>query len=173
MDFTILAACVATVIVAAATDIHDQRVPNWLTFPAALLAVVLHVYAAGMQGLLFSLGGYASGFALLIIFYAVGGMGAGDVKLLATVGAFLGPREVLSVFSLAAVFGAIYAVGVIVYLWLLEARAGGGLKLAAQTLLRTGFAGTGQTWEHYPKLRYALVIGLGVLASQALEEPLF
>ena len=168
MDFTIQAACVATALVAAATDIHSQRVPNWLSFPAAILAVVLHSSFSGFSGLLFSFEGLTVGFALLIGFYAVGGMGAGDVKLLAAVGAFLGPWEVFQVFLYATVFGGIYAIAVIVYLWAVESHRAGGLALGLRTLLRTGLQLDGQieSWGHYPKLRYAVVIALGVLVSQ-------
>lgn len=169
MDFTIQAACVATAIVAAATDIHGQRVPNWLSLSAAVLAVVLHTYLSGLSGLLFSLEGLTIGFALLIGFYAVGGMGAGDVKLLAAVGAFLGPWEVFQVFLYATVFGGIYAIAVIAYLWAVESSRAGGLVLGFRTLLRTGFQLEGQmeSWGRYPKLRYAVVIALGVMVSQA------
>ncbi|HYC55236.1 MAG TPA: prepilin peptidase [Candidatus Binatia bacterium] len=177
MDFTIQVALVVTVVIAAVTDIIGQRVPNWLTLSALLLAVTLHTIASGTDGLLFSLAGFGAGFALLIPFYALGGMGAGDVKLLAAVGAFMGAKQVLWVFIFAGLFGGLYAVGLLVMQAFQQFGAAGAakdLQTHLKTIVLTG--GDVRSWtstlRSYPKLRYAVVIALGVAVTRFFEESL-
>ena len=81
-----------TLIVAAVIDGLQLKVPNWITFPMIIsgwvYSVVLSPYA-GWEGLMYSVLGTIVGLALLLPAYAIGGMGAGDVKLLAGVGAWV------------------------------------------------------------------------------------
>ena len=79
-----------TLVVAAAIDGYKLKVPNWLTFPMILSGWVYNTAAFGWEGLLWSLLGTVVGLALLLPLYSIGGMGAGDVKLLAGVGAWVG-----------------------------------------------------------------------------------
>lgn len=84
-------ASIALVLVACVPDVRTRRIPNVLTFGAALVAFVFHAWSGGLAGLLTSLMGWALGAALFFPFFALRGMGAGDVKLIAAVGAWLGP----------------------------------------------------------------------------------
>ena len=77
--------------VAVATDLKSHRIPNLLLLPALSLALMLHAINSGMAGLVTATGGLTFGLAMLMPLYAVGGMGAGDVKLLGVIGSFLGP----------------------------------------------------------------------------------
>jgi prepilin peptidase CpaA len=87
------AACVlVTVIVGAVWDLATRRIPNALTFGSAGCALVFAAWHGGPTELLWSGAGYLSGLALFLPLFILGGMGAGDVKLLAAVGAWLGPR---------------------------------------------------------------------------------
>jgi prepilin peptidase CpaA len=95
--------------VAAFTDIRSFRVPNYITFPLLLAGIVFHACISSGQGLSFGLAGAAVGFACLIIFYVLGGVGAGDVKLLAAMGAWIGPQAILALFMVAAILMGIYA----------------------------------------------------------------
>jgi prepilin peptidase CpaA len=89
---TVQAASVGvSVIVGAAWDVATRRVPNALTFTSATSALVLATWQSGVHGLTESASGLLTGLALFLPFFALGGMGAGDVKLLAAVGAWLGP----------------------------------------------------------------------------------
>lgn len=99
----------AILILAALFDIRHRKIPNLITLPAMLAGLVFHFSTGGLEGLFFSLKGLGLGFALLIPFYAGGGMGAGDVKLMSAVGAFVGTLQVLKIFLLAAFTGAAYA----------------------------------------------------------------
>jgi prepilin peptidase CpaA len=78
---------------ACAFDLRTRRIPNWLTFGAAGAALVFHFVTSGASGVALSIGGWATGAALLLLPYALGGMGAGDVKLVGALGAWLGPGE--------------------------------------------------------------------------------
>jgi prepilin peptidase CpaA len=95
--------------ICAFTDLRMQKIPNVITLPAALLAMGLHAYHAGLQGFYLSLGGWGLGLALLILPYALNAMGAGDVKLLAAIGAVVGPLAVFIIFLYTAIIGAAYA----------------------------------------------------------------
>ena len=101
-------------VVAAVIDGRALKVPNWLTFPFALLGLVAAVRPGGL-GLMVAGQGLLLGLALLLPLYAVGGMGAGDVKLLAGVGAWIGPALVWESFIATAIVGAVMAIGMMVW----------------------------------------------------------
>ena len=86
--------------VAIATDLHRHRIPNVLVVIMLGCGIVLHSSFMGGAGVLSALSGVVAGFLILIPFYALGGIGGGDVKLLIGVGSFLGPWSV----ALAGVF---------------------------------------------------------------------
>ena len=73
-------------VVAAVIDGYKLKVPNWITFPMVLSGWAYGAFAHGWEGIGLSLIGTIVGLALLMPAYAIGGMGAGDVKLLAGVG---------------------------------------------------------------------------------------
>ena len=81
--------------VAAFIDVRTKRIPNLLTFGSAAIALVYHGWTDGLSGLGQSAAGWAIGVALFLPMFLLRGMGAGDVKLLGSVGAWLGPRLVL------------------------------------------------------------------------------
>jgi len=89
-------------VLAAAEDLRSRCVPNWLT-GAAVIAAVLVAIGGGWHALARTAAGSAVGFAILLPLYALGGMGGGDIKLMAAFGALLGPSATVE----AAVFGAV------------------------------------------------------------------
>jgi prepilin peptidase CpaA len=106
-----------TLVVAAVIDGLKLKVPNWITFPMIISGWIYSAAFspyAGWEGLMFSLVGTAVGLALLLPLYAIGGMGAGDVKLLAGVGAWVWGTVTLYAFVLSAVVGGIIAVLMVV-----------------------------------------------------------
>jgi prepilin peptidase CpaA len=102
-----------TLVVAAVIDGLKLKVPNWITFPMIvsgwIYSATLSPYA-GWEGLMYSLIGTVVGLALLMPAYAIGGMGAGDVKLLAGVGAWVWGTTTLYAFAVSAIVGGIIAV---------------------------------------------------------------
>lgn len=102
-------------VVAAAIDGWKLKVPNWLTIPLIVSAWGCSGALFGWSGLWASLQGTAVGLGLLLPAYAIGGMGAGDVKLLAGVGAWLGMIDTLWAFVVSAIVGAALAIGMVLY----------------------------------------------------------
>ncbi len=98
--------------VACVTDLRSRRIPNVLTFGGSVAALVFFLVAGGPRGLGFSAFGWLVGFALLFPFFLLKGMGAGDVKLLALIGSWLGPVLVLKVALYGALAGGVLAVAV-------------------------------------------------------------
>ena len=105
----------AALIVAAAIDGWKLKVPNWLTFPRIVSGWVYCGFDAGWQGLGDSVLGTLAGLAMLMPLYAIGGMGAGDVKLLAGVGAWVGAIVTLYSFCLSALIGGVIAVAMVAW----------------------------------------------------------
>ncbi len=105
-----------TLVVAAVIDGMKLKVPNWITFPMIVSGWIYSATLspfAGWDGLMFSLIGTVVGLALLLPAYAIGGMGAGDVKLLAGVGAWVWGTVTLYAFAVSAIVGGIIAVGMV------------------------------------------------------------
>ncbi len=102
-----------TLIVAAVIDGFELKVPNWLTFPLIISGWIYSVASFGWEGLGWSLVGTLVGLGLLLPAYAIGGMGAGDVKLLAGVGAWVYGTHTFFAFCISAVVGAVLAVAMV------------------------------------------------------------
>jgi prepilin peptidase CpaA len=98
---------------AAYVDWRQHRVPNWLTASIATAGLAAQVLCG--QGLLQGLGGLLVGFGVLIVPWAMHGMGAGDVKLMAAIGAWFGPWMTVISFCAGAVLGGVVAVVMIVW----------------------------------------------------------
>ncbi|OMF68075.1 A24 family peptidase [Paenibacillus sp. FSL R5-0766] len=83
-------ACCIYVIAAFITDIRSMKIPNRLTLPVTVAGVLAHIIWGGWDGFLFSAAGFAAGFGILFLMYAIGAVGAGDVKLFGGIGAWTG-----------------------------------------------------------------------------------
>ncbi|HTW77995.1 MAG TPA: A24 family peptidase [Terracidiphilus sp.] len=152
--------------VATFTDLHSRRIPNWLVFPYWLAGIVVRGVLFGWHGVGQSLAGAGVAIGIFGVFFLLGGMGAGDVKLCAAVGAWIGPAQTVFALILTALAG-----GVIVLVW----AALGGFLLDL-------FKGTGDLmagWKHGTirdpeatidnpgrrKIPYAPAIAVGTLFS--------
>jgi prepilin peptidase CpaA len=102
-------------VVAAFIDGYKLKVPNWLTFPLVTSGWAVSAISYGWEGLGWSLAGTLVGLALLLPAYAIGGMGAGDVKLLAGVGAWVGSETTLYAFCVSAIIGGLIAIVMVLY----------------------------------------------------------
>ena len=103
MEVVVSATATVAASLAAIVDVRSRRIPNWLTLGLLLSGIALNIWQAGLQGGALALAGATLGLALLLPLYAVRAIGAGDVKLLAGLGALLGPHVLVSV----AVYGAL------------------------------------------------------------------
>jgi prepilin peptidase CpaA len=98
-------AALAVALAGCVTDLHSRRVPNTLTFGAAILAALFALVTSGLPGLVWAVSGWAVGLLLFLPLFALRGLGGGDVKLLAALGAWLGPAATLWVALWAALLG--------------------------------------------------------------------
>jgi prepilin peptidase CpaA len=112
---TLIAVTIATVC-----DIRSRRIPNWLVLPFLSAGIVVAAVTGGWGGLGQSMGGMSLAVLLMGIFYWLGGMGMGDVKLCAAIGAWIGPQQLSIALVMMGITGGVMAV-----LW---AVCGGYLK---------------------------------------------
>lgn len=113
MQFPQIAALVVAVA-ACATDLRWRRIPNILTFGAAAGAFGYYLSAGGGSAVAWSVAGWFLGGALFLPLFALRGLGGGDVKLVAAIGAWLGPASVVWVALWGAVAGGVLALVVAV-----------------------------------------------------------
>ena len=108
-------------------DLTRRRISNWTSGGAVIAGLIVHLAQKGWTGAMHSLFGSAIGFAVFLIFYLLGGMGGGDVKLMAGFGALLGDAQIMPAALWAAVSGGLMAM---VYLAVraVARRAGSGEK---------------------------------------------
>ncbi|GAJ01472.1 unnamed protein product [marine sediment metagenome] len=106
---------ISILIVAAVIDIRVKKIPNLITFPTMVFGLVYYGVTNGWDGLLFSLGGLALGMGVFLILYMMGGMGAGDVKLMGAVGAIIGSKGILLTALFSALVGGVYALIVLLF----------------------------------------------------------
>lgn len=154
---------------AAITDLLTGKVSNWITLPTTATGLVFHAAMNGTNGLSYSAKGLGVGFGLLILFYASGGFGAGDVKLVAATGSLLGPSEVLSAVWAATFIGGLFAMSLLII------RLGwGGMVRWTWSWLKSLVLLGGEppalpTKGNRLVVRYAPVFAIGTLVSLALS----
>jgi len=114
------------ILLASWIDYSQRRVPNWLNAALILTGLTAQGLYFGTSGLIAGALGVLTGFGLLIIPWIMHGMGAGDVKLMAAIGAWMGPLLTLYSFALGAAIGCVVAIIMIV--------STGRLKLACENI---------------------------------------
>ncbi|MGD9504773.1 MAG: prepilin peptidase [Syntrophobacteraceae bacterium] len=154
---------ICIVAVAVASDLKSRRIPNTLTVPASIAGLAVNVALHGWEdGPWTAFAGMAIAVIPPLLIFMLGGMGGGDVKLLAAIGAWLGPEGALSLLLCTALAGGVMSGA------LMLARPGGlaslrELKTDARLLLMTG-----KKLAPHPEGRtipYSLAIAVGVLAT--------
>lgn len=150
-------------LVATITDIRSRKVYNWLTFPAMILALVLNLMDQGWSGLGLSCFGLLVGGALFVpVFIFDDGMGAGDIKLMAVVGAFMGWKFSINAALYAVLIGGVLALIIL----LIHGELWESLKNIARfirSLVIPKLAMEKLSKKH--RLPYAVCIACGVLAT--------
>lgn len=168
-----LAGIAFTVILAAAAigDFRTRRIPNRLVAALAVLGVAFSVvYDQGLLGFPRAGGGLLVGLACWLPFYALGWIGAGDVKLYAAAGAWLGPMRALDGAVVGALSGAVLSL-----IWMMKAY---GVKYSVRTLgLAAGTPqvlapGTGATAKR-STLPYGIAIATGAVCAGWLPRLFF
>lgn len=171
MDPIIFASVTLALAAASATDLRSQRIPNALTLPMAVLALSYHSLTGGLGGLWFSFVGLGLGLALMLVPFLFGVMGGGDAKLMAAVGAWIGPVLTLEAFVLTTLAGGGYA------LFELARRPAilrGVLARFRVSLFATTVTGQfhyapARAEERLPRLCYGLAIAAGTLLAMGRE----
>lgn len=139
---------VAVALTACATDLTLRRIPNVLTCGAALAAVLYGGITGGSSGVISAVAGWCGGALIFMPFFLLGGMGAGDVKLLAAIGAWIGIPDVLWAAIYTSIAGG--AVAIVVAL--------------ARGYLRTAVSNIGMM------TRYWMTVGPRPVAGLTLES---
>ncbi len=157
--------------IAVIEDVRRLKIPNWVTFPTIIFALAYHFHSGGLDGLLFSAGGLATGIGLFIIPYLMGGMGAGDAKLMGAAGAILGPEGILIVSVIVILTGGIYGLGIFALHPRYAVSFIGRLWATFKTLFLTGqvIIIPPDKDEKRLVLRYAIPIAIGNLSYVAME----
>jgi prepilin peptidase CpaA len=104
-----------TGVAASVEDLWHRQISNWIPLAALVGGFACHAMRRGWMGLLEALGGAVAGFLVFLIFYILGGMGGGDVKLMAGFGAVLGWYRILEGALWTAGIGGIFALAVIAF----------------------------------------------------------
>ena len=102
--------CIAAV--ACCIDVREHRIPNSLTFGAAAAGIIFHTVVGGGDGLTGALLGWLTGAAIFFLPFALGGLGAGDVKLIAALGAWFVWPDALWLGLFTGIAGGVIAVAV-------------------------------------------------------------
>jgi prepilin peptidase CpaA len=102
-------------LAAALFDVLYRRIPNWLTVSGVVLALAMNtLIGAPEAGLVFSIAGLAVAFGIYVALYALRAMGAGDVKLMAAIGALVGWERWFGIFFITALIGGAMAIILVV-----------------------------------------------------------
>jgi len=171
MDLFLLTLLGSALVISAIDDLRRGKIPNMVTYPTMGLALGYHFISNGLSGLAFSAGGLGLGIGLFIIPYLMGGMGAGDVKLMGAAGAVLGAKGISIAAIMVILSGGIY--GVILFLmypkYLLSFLK--RLWLTMKTLFLTCqfIPIPPEKDPNRPVLRYALPIALGTMCYVCLK----
>jgi prepilin peptidase CpaA len=144
---------------ATVEDLRSRTISNWLCLFGLIAGLAVHAALQGWSGLGGSLLGALIGFAVFLIFFLLGGMGGGDIKLMAAFGAILGKRQIVHAAVFAAMVGGVMALIYVAY------------KKLRQLAQRDADGSTQSVRKE--SIPYAPAISLGVLISFLSEEELW
>jgi len=110
MDALLLAVLIPALFIVSFCDFYWHLIPNFITLSLVFTGLVVNTLVFGMDGLLNATKGLGIGLVCFIVFYLLGAMGAGDVKLVAGIGALVGGDKIVLVMVCAVFFGGLMAV---------------------------------------------------------------
>jgi prepilin peptidase CpaA len=102
-------------LTAGAMDARWRRIPNWLTYPAVPIAILLHTLDGGWHGAKLSLLGAALGLGVLLPFVLIRSLGGGDWKLMGALGAFFGPTRLIYVLFYTLLINGLMALVLVIW----------------------------------------------------------
>lgn len=166
----------ALLLIAAVIDVRTSRIPNWLVFGGALYGLIYNavspMYARDI-GVLFALGGMAVGLAALLPAYLFRVMGAGDVKLMTMVGAFLGASATVGAVLATLIAGGVLAIALAVGSGRLVRMLRNVAAMSRGTVLTLATGVMGVTVHDGPsagKMPYGVAIAVGSIAYLVLSQ---
>ncbi|SET59820.1 prepilin peptidase CpaA [Natronincola peptidivorans] len=104
-----------TLMICLVTDIKKRKIYNKVLVPALTIGLLIHLWTGGWVGIKEALVGFIVGLCILLIPFLLGGIGAGDVKLLATIGAIKGATFALYTGIWMGLAGGVIAIGILLY----------------------------------------------------------
>ena len=159
-DAIVVASIAAGVTTAAVIDIRTRRVPNWLTALIASVGILLAASGTGRLSIGASLAGLAVGLLLMLPGHVFGGLGAGDVKLLAAVGALMGPWPIARAFLYTAIAGGALAAAISLWRRQLKATLGRTASLVMSPAAAAPLINQPAANNRFP---YAPAVAIGAL----------
>jgi prepilin peptidase CpaA len=150
----LLCACFCASI-GAVTDVRTRRIPNVLTGTAAAVGLLLHLTVDGWKAMGLAAAAGLIGGAIFFIFFVVGGMGAGDIKLMAAVSTLAGFGHLMEIFFATAVTGGVFAIALAI----------------SRGKLKSTFINVGAVIQHHAAFGALPHPELNVLNSKALRLP--
>lgn len=169
MNFIITIILAAALLTATITDLRRQRIYNWLTFPLMLAGLAFHTTVGGVDGLLMSAAGFGLGIALMILPFLLGMMGAGDVKLMAGIGAWVGASTILVAFVFTCLVGGVYALGVLFFHREQAREVLANIKSTFVNFLVTRTLSYAPTSAALPRLCYGVAIAAGTVGAVVMN----
>ena len=171
MNLLLMIFLLIVVVIAALIDVRIRKIPNLLTYQTMAVALSYHGLRSGLDGLVFSGGGLALGTVFFILPYLMGGMGAGDAKLMGAVGSIIGPYGAFVACLLTALVGGFYCLLTLLnnpqYSRGLIARS--AMTLKTFVLTKQFIPIPAPEDEYKPKLCYGLAIAIGTSLYILLE----
>jgi prepilin peptidase CpaA len=155
------------VVIATISDLRSRRIPNWAVVPFLLAGMITLTATQGWHGLAQSLEGVLLALLLLGILYWLGGMGMGDVKLCAAIGAWVGPGQLMLALVLMGMAGGLIALVLAIRGGFLKESLGGTGELVFGAWKR-GFRSHTRLVLSNPEARkmpYAPAIAIGTILS--------
>jgi prepilin peptidase CpaA len=158
--------CVLLLVsIAAVNDLRTRRIPNRLLLAGLAVAFVLCVMSVNPSAaLLAALGGAVTGLVMFLPFYLVRGMAAGDVKLLAVVGAFSGAQDALQIAVLTWCAGGVMALVLLLLRGRLMLAVGNVGRMLGGLVITRGVAAAPAAQESAGSMPYGVAIAIGTVA---------
>lgn len=156
------------IIISVYTDLKERKILNAVVVPAVVAGLVMNTVVNGTDGLAFSLKGLGAGLGLLFIPFALGGFGAGDVKLMGAIGSLKGAYFVFKVFLATGIAGGILAILVLIKQRRLLStlkRIGTGFYIFLGSVFKVNTLKSLDKAELHESLPYGLAIGIGTLTA--------